>query len=89
MAFPRALRDAIPELHDGRELELESVLGQVVDHPFLGTTIELRCAVKETGRLRGEFVVRVGLQVEAARGLAATLVRLADEAENNPVDTSA
>ena len=77
----RALRDAIPELHDGRELELDSVQGQPIDHPFLGTMVELRCVVKETGKLSGEFVVRMGLQVEAARGLAATLSRLADEAE--------
>ena len=34
MAFPRALRDAIPELHDGRELELDSVLGQPLIHPM-------------------------------------------------------
>lgn len=39
--------------------------------------------VKETGKLNGEFVVVVDLQPEAARALAETLTRLADEAEES------
>jgi hypothetical protein len=42
--------------------------------------VELKLVVKETGKLKGKFVVRMGLQVEAARQLAATLTQLADQA---------
>jgi hypothetical protein len=38
---------------------------------------------RETGRLTGEFVVVMNLQAEAARALAETLTRLADELENS------
>ena len=37
--------------------------------------------MKETGKLTGEFVVVMGLQIDAARKLAATLAELADQAE--------
>jgi hypothetical protein len=39
--------------------------------------------VKETGKLTGEFTVFIDLQPEAARALAGTLVKLADEVENS------
>jgi hypothetical protein len=80
MAFPRELRAAIPDLHAGRVLELDSINGRSANTPF-GTLVDLKLLVKETGKLSGEFVVRMCLQVEAARKLAATLTQLAEEAE--------
>jgi hypothetical protein len=43
--------------------------------------------VKETGRLKGEFVVVMGLQIDAARKLAATLTELAEQAEQAAGDS--
>jgi hypothetical protein len=80
MAFPRELRAAIPDLHAGRVLELDSINGRAWDGPLFGPLVELKLVVKETGKLKGKFVVRMGLQVEAARQLAATLTQLADQA---------
>ena len=81
IAFPRALRDAIPDLHGGRVLKLESVTAGVSRAEFFGDHIQLNLTASETGRLSGEFVVRVDLLPEAARTLAETLARLADELE--------
>ena len=81
MAFPRELRQAIPDLHAGRILELDSINGRTSDIPVLSPPVELRLVVKETGKLTGEFVVVMGLQIDAARKLAATLTELADQAE--------
>lgn len=82
MSFPRELRNAIPELHAGRALELDSINGMAWKNVLFGSLVSLKLVVKETGKLTGEFVVRMDLQVEAARQLAATLSRLADEAED-------
>jgi len=88
MAFPRELRAAIPDLHAGRVLELHSITGFASHSLFLGRLVHLQLAVKETGRLSGKFVVGMALQIEAARQLAATLTRLADEAEKKePIET--
>ncbi len=81
MAFPRELRRAIPDLHGGRVLELDSINGQASNIPFYGPLVELKLVVKETGKLNGEFVVHMGLQTDAARKLAATLSELADQLE--------
>ena len=84
MSFPRELREAIPDLHAGRILELDSINGRAwkaSERPLFGPLVELKLVVKETGKLRGQFVVRMGLQIEAARQLAATLTQLADELE--------
>src|SRR5713226_7180788 len=81
MAFPRELRRAIPDLHSGRVLEIDSISGQASNTRFFGPLVELKLVVKETGKLTGEFVVRMGLQVDAARTLARTLGELADQAE--------
>jgi len=87
MAFPRELRSAIPDLHAGRVLELDSINGHASHFRLFGPLVELKLLVKETGKLQGEFVVRMGLQVDAARKLAATLTELADRAEHlEPVD---
>src|ERR1035437_3792938 len=77
MAFPRELRQAIPDLHAGRVLELDSINGRAPDFSLFGPPVELKLVVKETG----EFVVVMGLQIDAARKLAATLTELADQAE--------
>jgi hypothetical protein len=81
IAFPRALRDAIPDLHGGRVLKLDSVTAGVSRAEFFGEHIQLNLIARETSPLHGEFVVRVDLLPEAARTLAETLTRLADEVE--------
>jgi hypothetical protein len=81
MAFPRELRGAIPDLHTGRVLELDSINGQGSNTPLFGPLVQLKLVVKETGKLTGQFVVRMDLQPDAARELAATLASLADAAE--------
>jgi hypothetical protein len=78
MAFPRELRGAIPDLHAGRVLELDSINGQASNTPFFGPLVQLKLVVKESGQLTGQFVVLMDLQVDAARELAATLTKLAD-----------
>ena len=83
MAFPRELRRAIPDLHAGRVLELDSINGQSCNTPLFGPLVELKLVVKETGKLKDEFVVRMELQVDAARKLAVTLAELADRAEKS------
>ena len=83
MAFPRELRAAIPELHSGRILELDSIGGHASNTPLFGPLVELKLVVKETGKLSGQFVVRMALQPDAARKLSATLAELAERAESN------
>ena len=83
MAFPRELRHAIPDLHTGRVLELDAVNGIASNNTLFGRLVSLKLVVKETGKLEGHFVVRMDLQVDAARKLAATLAQLADEAERS------
>jgi len=83
MAFPRELRGAIPDLHAGRVLELDSINGQGSNAPLFGPLVQLKLVVKETGKLSGQFVIRMDLQPEAAREFAATLMRLADAAEES------
>jgi hypothetical protein len=81
MAFPRELRNAIPDLHAGRVLELDSINGQASNTSLFGRIVELKLVVKETGKLKGQYVVRMALQVDAAHQLASTLKEPADQAE--------
>ena len=81
MAFPRELRDAIPLLHDGRILELDSITGRASKTVLFGPLVELKLVVKETGKRKDSFVVLMRLQPEAARKLAATLTGLAEQAD--------
>jgi hypothetical protein len=83
MAFPRELRAAIPDLHGGRILKLDSINGRASNTPLFGPQVELKLVVTETGKLTGQFVVRMGLKPEAARTLSATLAELADRAEKS------
>src|SRR5690242_1458971 len=76
MSFPRELRQAIPELHGGRMLELSQINGRAVDSPLFGPMVMLKLVLQETGKLSGEYVVRLDLLPEAASELAATLTRL-------------
>ena len=46
--------------------------------PLSGPLVELKLVVKEAGKLKGEYVIRMSLQVDAARKLAVTLTELAD-----------
>ncbi|MGD0776179.1 MAG: hypothetical protein ABSC05_25465 [Candidatus Solibacter sp.] len=83
IAFPRELREAIPDLPTcvGRVLKLDSVNGKASNTDLYGRRIHLSLVVRETGRLKGRFVVRMDLLPEAARTLAATLTRLVGEVE--------
>jgi hypothetical protein len=81
IAFPRALRDAIPDIHGGRVLKLDAVNGRSSNTDLFGGRIHLNLTVCETGKLHGKFLVRVDLLPEAARTLASTLTRLASEIE--------
>ena len=81
MGFPRELRNAIPDLHAGRILELDSINGQASNTALFGRMVALKLVVKETGKLKARYVVRMDLQIDAARQLAATLTELADRAE--------
>jgi hypothetical protein len=87
MAFPRELRQAIPDLHAGRALELASVNGQSSNTLLFGPLVRLKLLVKETGKLSGQFVIRMDLQPEAARKLAIELNKLADAADQLPIAT--
>jgi len=85
MTFPQELRDAIPELHPcwGRCLELSSIDGDC-QHNLRGRRVGLKFLVQETGKLSGTFPVYADLDVEAARTLAATLLKLAEQVERLP-----
>ena len=84
MHFPRALREAIPDLptFSGRVLELDSISGEPLVSEVFGRRVQLRMLVQETGKLTGRFVVLMDLQPVAARTLAGILQQLADEAES-------
>ena len=81
ITFPRELRDAIPDLptYVGRSLELSEMHGESSATALFGKRIHLRLTASETGKLKGRYPIRVDLDPEAARGLAATLIQLADE----------
>ena len=78
IAFPRALREAIPDLHGGRVLKLDEVSGGISRAEFFEDHIQLNFTARETGKLEGEYVVRVDLLVDAARELGETLLRLVE-----------
>jgi len=83
MAFPRELRDAIPDLptYVGRLLHLDSVTGNHSKSDLFGARVHLSLVVKETGKLKGRYTLRMDLQPEAARQLAETLLKLADQVD--------
>jgi hypothetical protein len=86
MAFPRELRDAIPDLPTcvGRLLRLDSMTATQSTTGLFGPQVHLSLVVKETGRLKGRYTVRMDLVPEAARRLAETLQQLADQADPTP-----
>jgi hypothetical protein len=80
--FPQALRDAIPgpDLPGcDRLLVLSSIDAGYVDSILYGRRVELNLRVEESGKLKGAFDLKVHLNLDAARGLAATLQRLLDQ----------
>jgi hypothetical protein len=81
MLFPRELRDAIPDLHGGRLLLLDAMDAEPSNSQMFGPRVHLKLNVKETGKLKGVFTVRLDLESEAARALAANLTELADQAD--------
>ena len=86
MTFPSELRNAIPDLptYVGRALELSSTDGQASNTRLFGARVHLNLGLQETGKLKGRFTVRMDLEVEAARALAASILALADRAEKLP-----
>src|SRR5260221_9563627 len=85
MTFPRNLRDAIPAEpgYSGRVLELAAVDGRVLDTVIGPPVVHLNLHVRETGKLKGAFMLWMDLQPSAARALAATLNQVADRADTN------
>lgn len=83
MGFPRELRDAIPDLPTcvGRVLKVDAINGDASNTRLFGPRVNLKVVVKETGKLKGEFVIRLDLETDAARALAATLNELAERAD--------
>lgn len=81
--FPRALREAIPDMPtcEGRILVLSAMSGKGSSGPLRGKRIELSLEARETGKLSGVFEVWVDMDVTAARGMLETLERLVTEAE--------
>jgi len=86
MNFPQALRDAIPSLERcwGRCLLLASITGRAAHDALWGRRVRVKFQVEETGKLNGKFDVWMDIDPEAARALARTLNRLAEEAEKAP-----
>lgn len=86
MTFPKELRNAIPDLptYVGRTLELSGIDGHASNTRLYGARINLNLGLQETGELKGRFTVRMDLEVEAARALAASILALADRAEKLP-----
>jgi hypothetical protein len=82
MAFPRELRAAIPDLHGGRVLEIDSLDGLASNTFLFGSCVELKLVVREAGNLTGKFTLLLHLQADAARQLAARLTELADQAQS-------
>ncbi len=82
MGFPRELRDAIPDLPTcvGRVLKVDAIHGDASDTGLFGPRVNLKLVVKETGKLKGEFTIRLDLEPDAARALADTLTQLAERA---------
>ena len=77
--FPQALRDAIPgpDLPGcDRLLILSSIDGSWSHSIVYGRRVQLNLRVEESGKLTGVFDVKVYLNVDAARALAATLEKL-------------
>ena len=80
VTFPRELRDAIPDTHGGRVLQLDSMTGGH-SRSFHGTRVSLKLLVRETGKLKGKYTIMMDLQADAARALAESLKQLADQAD--------
>jgi len=87
MGFPRELREAIPDLPTcvGRVLQVEAINGDASNTQLCGPRVNLKLVVKETGKLTGEFVIRLDLEPDAARALAGTLTELAERAEKEKI----
>ena len=87
MGFPRELREAIPDLPTcvGRVLQVDAINGDASNTQLCGPRVNLKLVVKETGKLTGEFVIRLDLELDAARALAGTLTELAERAEKEKI----
>ena len=86
--FPQALRDAIPgpELPGcARCLNLSSINGDYTNDKLFGQSVRLKFLAEESGKLKGAFEIGVELQLDAARGLAATLRELVERLEKAEV----
>ena len=85
MQFPAELRKAIPDwANSARLLRLTNVNGDCSHSVEFGRQVHLNFRVEETGKLTGAFDVVAYLDVEAAKGLAATLDELIKRVERLP-----
>ena len=83
--FPQSLRDAIPgpDLPGcDRLLILSSIEGSWSRSILFGPRVQLNLRVEESGKLTGVFDVKVHLNGDAARALAATLEKLIEHGPN-------
>src|SRR5947209_3485733 len=83
MIFPQALREAIPELCNGRALQVDSIDGHASNTQLIGPRVQAKFVTRETGSLHGVYDIWLDLDTAAARLLAETLLRLSDEAERS------
>lgn len=86
VTFPRELRDAIPDHWPsaGRCLKLESAEAQPAHTDRWGRRVQVKLRACETGVLNGVFDVWIDLEVDAARALAETIAKAAEQAESLP-----
>ena len=85
MHFPTELRKAIPDwANSARLLRLTKVDGDCSHSVEFGRQVHVNFRVEETGKLTGAFDVIAHLDVEAAKGLAATLDELIKRVERLP-----
>jgi hypothetical protein len=85
MSFPQTLRDAIPRWPEtARSLKLAAITGDCSHTVEFGRAVKLDFRLEETGKLNGVFTVTAGLDIDAARALAATLNKLLERAERMP-----
>lgn len=86
MSFPQTLPDAIPRWPEtARSLKLAAITGDCSHTVEFGRAVKLDFRLEETGKLNGVFTVSAGLDIEAARALAATLNELLERAEQMPL----
>lgn len=82
ITFPQKLRDAIPAFEPcrGRVLQLDGVDAIATNTEWTGRRVAVNLRVCETGKLDGVFEVWLSLNPAAAKALAETLLKAAEQA---------